>query len=212
MTETEADSCIEFFFIAFPQTRKWLSEQQHPNKTYDIWTRVLRGCDYDDVDVVMNEMIDGKLTLPAAYERDQIPQIIRREANARRSRRNEKLRTERKYLNQSKGAWDEVRKTQTGQIAIALGKMTARGDITEAENNRRLDELLNQWDKGKINSPDWIKAMLGGNHERLDSKRGNTSQSDEQQQRSGTLLALDSFDADSNREDAQSTELITRAI
>ena len=212
MTEPEADQCIEFFFIAFPQTRKWLSDQQHPNKTYDIWNRVLRGCDLSDVDAVMNEMIDGKFPMPAAYERDQVPQIIRREANARRSVRNEKLRTERKYFNQSKGALDEVMKTVTGQIGVSLGEMAKRGDITKAENAKRLDELVDHWDKGQVDTPDWIKAMLGGNHERIDSERGNTSRPDEQQQRSGPLLALDRIDSDGNREDTQSATITTRAF
>tara|TARA_R110002110_G_scaffold116667_3_gene288279 strand:- start:643 stop:1125 length:483 start_codon:yes stop_codon:yes gene_type:complete len=160
----------------------------------------------------MNEMIDGKFPMPAAYERDQVPQIIRREANARRSVRNEKLRTERKYFNQSKGALDEVMKTVTGQIGVSLGEMAKRGDITKAENAKRLDELVDHWDKGQVDTPDWIKAMLGGNHERIDSERGNTSRPDEQQQRSGPLLALDRIDSDGNREDTQSATITTRAF
>lgn len=90
MRDEQAKECWAYYFAAFPDSKTWMAKQG--NKTLDIWKRVILHCDYDDVSAVINAMIEGEIETPKAYERDTTAQLIKRAANDRRFRRQEKQR------------------------------------------------------------------------------------------------------------------------
>jgi hypothetical protein len=90
MKDEQAKECWAYYFAAFPDSKTWMAKQG--NKTLDIWKRVILHCDYDDVSAVINAMIDGDIETPKAYERDTTAQLVKRAANDRRFRRQEKQR------------------------------------------------------------------------------------------------------------------------
>ena len=90
MRDEQAKECWAYYFAAFPDSKTWMTKQG--NKTLDIWKRVILHCDYDDVEAVINAMIEGDIETPKAYERDTTAQLVKRAANDRRFRRQEKQR------------------------------------------------------------------------------------------------------------------------
>jgi hypothetical protein len=161
LTEQQATELWkDLYFIAFPQTREWLAETTQSNATFDMWVRVIKNCDFDDVFTVMNDMIDGKREKPKAYERDETPQLIRQQANEIRSERNEKATTARKYFGQSKGSWAKMLSWNTGQLACSFGRMVREKQLTPEQNAERLEQLF-QVERKQIDPPDWYVSMTG---------------------------------------------------
>ena len=203
----------DFYFIGCPDTKAWLAKQADPNATFKLWRKTLKGCDFDDVFKVMNDMIDGDRDRPEAYERDRTAIWVRTQANDLRYERNRKIEQEEKYHTGARGAMKYVQQTETGGIACRLGRMVQEKKITVEENNRRFEEAK-QWDKGQIEAPEWLRNMLarklkfnteksdhmlGGKVDETNTQRSDQSESDQRQRWSGARLVQDSIDAESYR-------------
>ncbi len=188
----------DFFFIGSPDTKAWLAKQDDPNATFKLWRNTIKNCDFDDVNSVMNDMMDGTRDRPEAYERDRTAIWIRTQSDDLRYERNRKVEQEEKYHTSARGAMKYVQQTAFGGIACRLGRMVQEKKLTVEENNRRFKEGY-LWDKGKIEAPEWLRNMLGGKVDETNTQRNDQAEPDERERWSGSGLVQNSIDSQSYR-------------
>lgn len=155
MTTDEAKKVFDRFFIAFPQFREWLRGTADPEATYAEWLKTISVADFDIAMGVVDDMKAGKLDVPAAFARELLPIVIRRESQDRWARQNARTEQEEKYHGHSRGTWKRTTNDKTGRIAVLLGERVKEGKLSREENDRRMVELL-EWDKGRIPTPEWM--------------------------------------------------------
>jgi hypothetical protein len=54
--------------------------------------------------------------------------------------------------------YDYVFKDGIGSIAVTLGQMVRRKELTAEQNKKMLDQMFD-WEKGKIDKPEWLEKM-----------------------------------------------------
>lgn len=156
MTENEIGEVLKPLLGAFPTLAEFYRRNRDGLRS--AWLKQLEFVSRADAAVVIDQIIGGEIELPPNYEYDRTAVLIRREANQIASRRNERNRINEKYLNAKSNAFNVVRKNRTGNIAVQIGEMVKRHEITREQNDKMMEELL-AWDKGG-DEPSWMKEMF----------------------------------------------------
>ena len=116
MDRRQAAALIEHFFTAFPNYREWIHRTANPEGTISIWLDQIEACDADDVRAVIGEMIYGRRELPAAYDRDRLPAILRDGAD--------ELAAIRRAREQPANDFASARNPSGAELAHCLSEMT----------------------------------------------------------------------------------------
>lgn len=156
MSSQEIKEQLRRIFVVMPSVKKWIEQTDEPNKTLDAWIAMIESCDISDVAYIVDEVVGGRLEPIGQWEKpDVLPRFLRREAAARRSRREDKQIQQQKYHSSSRGAMAAVTNTKTGRIAVDLGTLVKEKRLEADQNREMLDELMD-WDKGKAPTPFWL--------------------------------------------------------
>ena len=164
MDRSEARQQLTRVLDSCPSYRDWLGRlkdgegKPSGSATADSWIGMLLGCDLDDVVTIVDKIVAGEIDPPGLEpfgKPEQMPRMIRREANELRSSRNERQTQTEKYHQPRVGAWSFVTSDSTGRIAVALGEQVKRKEISREVNDERMIELL-VWDKGGA-KPEWME-------------------------------------------------------
>lgn len=156
MTEQETGEVLQPLFGGFPTLRKFYSDSQATLRL--AWSKALADVERRDAEVVIGKLVAGDIEMPANYEYDRMAIVIKREANAIRSARNERRRVTTKYLNSQSKAFAFITKDKTGHIAVELGAMVKRNEISREDNDVMMRDLM-AWDKGG-SKPEWMDSLF----------------------------------------------------
>jgi len=155
MTHEEAQEVYQRLFVAFPLLREWLTKVDNPKATYGIWCNILVDVDRGDADQVITAMIAGDQQLPAAYDRDRTPQMIRRLANDIRSERIESSRMVKLHLTANEAKTVDEKFMVAIRESRRLGTLVRDGKLEKEINNVAVEELI-QWSERNGEQPQWI--------------------------------------------------------
>ena len=160
MTENEAKTEIQKVLVAYPSYREWLRSTDTPNETFAAWCGMLAGCDAEDVSAVVSAIVSGDKPPVEKYDKpDALARRIREAANAIRSRRNERKRTD----NLLHAACDEARAADPRlgyywRSALWLGNQVRDKRITKAENDYAM-QTLSGWYRNGGEKPTVIEEI-----------------------------------------------------
>lgn len=91
MNEEQAKGLYKKLFRAFPQYEDWIAEKVKrqledgvslSETTFALWCRMWASVEFFEASRVVDRLIDGRLAMPVAYERDQLPIRVREFAAA----------------------------------------------------------------------------------------------------------------------------------
>lgn len=77
MNEPEARAIYKRLFVAFPQYREWLEQTESPEDTLSVWCKMLSNVPREAAGEAVERFIDGRLEMPKAYERDDLPRRLK---------------------------------------------------------------------------------------------------------------------------------------
>jgi len=157
MTHEEAQEVYQRLFVAFPLLREWLTKVDNPKATYGIWCNILVDVDREDADQVITAVIAGDQQLPAAYDRDRTPQMIRRLANDIRSERIESSRMVKLHLTANEAKTTDQKFIVAIRESRRLGTLVRDGKLDKEVNNVAVEELI-EWSERNGEQPQWIGA------------------------------------------------------
>ena len=100
MNNPEFKKLIGYFFSVFPTWEEWLQKTSNPDATMESWFRCLQYTDVAHATIAVDRMVDGKVALPAYYDRDRIALHIRAAAQMIADRERKQLDLERKRQEQ----------------------------------------------------------------------------------------------------------------
>jgi len=136
-----AQDQLRRIFKAFPQYRDWAAKTEDPVAMFAAWSRMLCRLAPSDLGVAVDQILDGRLKMPEAYERDQLPikllSYAGRIAQDRRKTEAERLKIRR--LDEIRQARDATRPRFRFSAAdvftetCKLDNLLSRGEITHAE-------------------------------------------------------------------------------
>lgn len=157
MTEQEARAVYDRLFVAFPQVREWLTKVDDPKATYAVWCGVLAGVEAGDAMQVVDRMIVGDEPIPEAYERERMPQMIRRAASSLRSERLERRRMDKYHTTANEARTVDQKFIVAIRESRRLGELVRDGNLTRAENVAMVEELV-EWSERNGPLPDWMNG------------------------------------------------------
>lgn len=157
MTDNDFTTIIQPLLDAFPSFASYYTT--HRATLRPAMMTQLSSVDANDARDVISKLVSGDMAMPPNYEFDRVGVMIKRESNDIRSKRNERCRVVDKYLNHKSGAMAYVRSSRTGHIAIELGAMVKRKEITHEQNDAMMVEVM-AWDKGGP-QPLWCAELFG---------------------------------------------------
>ena len=160
ITQLQAENQFLRLFTVYPSYRSFLESSGDSNATLDAWCKIISGCDQDDVEAVVDEIVSGKREAVGRYEKpDQLPFNLRAEAMARKTKRVQAITQDEMYHKPIRekrlGAYG---RKETSSLAVKLGAMVKAKQITREEHAERLDYLIDVWDKGG-DDPEWIEKL-----------------------------------------------------
>lgn len=155
MTVDEAKEIYQRIFVAFPLLREWLTKVDDPKATYAIWCNILLDVDRDDADTVVRAMIAGDEQMPAAYERDRTPQMLRKAANAIRSERVANQQNYKYHLTANEAKTTDQKFIVAIRESRRLGTLVRDGKLEKEINNVAVEELI-EWSERNGEQPQWI--------------------------------------------------------
>lgn len=155
MTEPEAADIIQRLIDIFPSVATYYSANR--NTLRQTWLQTLQRCNHGYAVAVVEDLACGDMILPPNYEYDRLAIVIRKEAGDREANQTQRQAQYRKYF-ATNGAMEFVRKDKTGSIAVELGDMVRRKEITREENDRYMTELMT-YDKGG-DEPEFLSRLF----------------------------------------------------
>ena len=158
ITQIQAEHQFKRLFTVYPSYRAFLESSGDSNATLDAWCKIISGCDQDDVEAVVDEIVEGKREAVGRYEKpDQLPFNLRAEAMARKTKRDNAQTQDENYHKpiREKRVGGYGRK-ETSSLAVKLGAMVKAKRITREEGAERLDYLIDVYDKGG-DAPEWLE-------------------------------------------------------
>ncbi len=146
VTEDEARGELARFFDAFPAYRKWFNESKRDDTTRNIWVRVIANSELDDCRYVVDQMIEGAIEIPAAYDRDRLPQIIRQHCRELKGKRRDRRRMDRLHeeANRKQPADEMERYHIARKQSQRSAELCKAGRLTQDENEQYVAMLI-EW-------------------------------------------------------------------
>lgn len=150
MTEDQAKTLFNQLFIAFPGYQNWLEKTDDPNATLAVWCKMLRSVSHGAGVQVVDRLIEGKLAMPKAYERDELPVLVK--SYAARIDQDEGARRATEEARQSRQRAAGARRRDEYKLPLRKGLEQMRqighdrrdGKITQAQHDaekRRIVQL-----------------------------------------------------------------------
>jgi len=141
VTENDFDTVLKTIRISFPAVWQWLSGLPNSEATLQIWFDALSDCELSDCLDAIRNMIKGDIEMPAAYERERIPAVIRMHCK--------KLRSDRRRIEQVQSI--SAAATQRGKCqpigpwirrAMEIGGQLRDGSITQEDHDAEMASIL----------------------------------------------------------------------